>query len=118
MRQLAFAYGVECLASEEFALMLGFRPVEVPLENPAADPEKATETRTIIIFEKDPNPIVSKQEIAYWLPIFQQKLHEAQAAKMEAEIAARHAAREAAERRKAQREAEEHAQRQAKKRRD
>lgn len=82
--RLAYAYGIETMASEEFALLIGFRPVEIPLEapKPAAD----TPSRYKIIYEKDPNPVVSQQEIAYWLPIFKRKLHEARAAQAEARL--------------------------------
>jgi predicted RNA-binding protein with PIN domain len=74
--RLAFAYGMETMASEEFALLLGFRPVEI-------EPEQPTQKRRIrIVFEKDPNPRVTMDEIAYWLPIFKRKLHEVRAARM------------------------------------
>jgi uncharacterized protein len=66
--RLAFAYGLETLSSEEFALMLGFRPVEIQ--------EETTKTKTIkIVYDKDPNPVVTQDEINYWLPIFKRKLY-------------------------------------------
>lgn len=78
INQLCFAYGVETLASEEFALMIGFRPVErEPLD--AANPKG--KKRVEIVYDKEPNPNVTVQEIAYWLPIFKQRLKEAQVAK-------------------------------------
>src|SRR5258706_7792555 len=72
--RLAFAYGIETMASEEFALLLGFRPVEPDPE--AAQPDKPA-SRPVIVYDKDPNPVVSHKEIAYWLPIFKRRLHEA-----------------------------------------
>ena len=85
--RLAYAYGMTSMSSEEFALLLGFRPVErEPLEN---TPE--SKPRICIVYEKDPNPVVSAQEIAYWLPIFKQKLEAAHAER----IAAREAERAA-----------------------
>jgi predicted RNA-binding protein with PIN domain len=100
IRRLAFAYGMETMASEEFALLIGFRPVEVePLpEQPAPAPTP----RVKVVFEKNPNPVVSPQEVAYWLPIFKRKLHEARASRMQAQIEARNAAREKSKRRKSE----------------
>jgi predicted RNA-binding protein with PIN domain len=73
--RLAFAYGIETIPSEEFALMIGFRPVEPDPE--AARPDQSSQARPAIIYEKDPNPVVTPQEIAYWLPIFKHRLAEA-----------------------------------------
>ncbi len=74
--RLAFAYGIETMPSEEFALMIGFRPVEIePIEPEAVKPEPPP--RNLVTFEKDPNPVVTPQEIAYWLPIFKRRLLEA-----------------------------------------
>jgi predicted RNA-binding protein with PIN domain len=81
--RLAYAYGIETMPSEEFALLLGFRPVELPPEAP--DKPK----RIKIVYEKDPNPQVTPQEIAYWLPIFKRRLQEARAARALAEQAER-----------------------------
>ncbi len=73
--RLAFAYGIETMSSEEFALLIGFRPVEVePDPDPPAKPENL---RNVIVYEKNPNPVVTPQEIAYWLPIFKRRLAEA-----------------------------------------
>ncbi|HVO43938.1 MAG TPA: NYN domain-containing protein [Aggregatilineales bacterium] len=94
--RLAFAYGITTLSSEEFALMLGFRPVEIDPQ-PAPPPEKA---RVKIIYEKDPDPVVTKQEIAYWLPIFKQRLEQARAERMARELAEREARRAVAARRR------------------
>ena len=83
--RLAYAYGIETLPSEEFALMIGFRPVEVepePAQTPAATGGKGSRD-VKIVFDKDPNPVVTKAEIAYWLPIFKQKLDEARRRKIE-----------------------------------
>jgi len=74
--RLAFAYGIETMASEEFALLIGYRPVE--REPEAVEPENPR--RFTFVYEKDPNPVVTPQEIAYWLPIFKQRLHLARAA--------------------------------------
>jgi hypothetical protein len=75
--RLAFAYGIETMSSEEFAILIGFRPVEIDPETPvpAADKKPAA----AVVYEKDPNPIVTPQEIAYWLPIFKRRLYEARA---------------------------------------
>lgn len=96
--RLAYAYGVETMASEEFALLLGFRPVEIENAPPAADGKRQVK----IVYDKDPNPIVSPQEIAYWLPIFKRKLHEVRAATAVEKIAERQRIEEA---RKARKEA-------------
>lgn len=69
--RLARAYGMETMSSEEFALLLGFRPVEVDPDM-RRQPGKKAEVK--IVFEKNPNPVVTQQEIAYWLPIFKQRL--------------------------------------------
>lgn len=76
--RLAFAYGIETMASEEFALLIGFRPVEREPEPSQPD----TPRQITLVYEKDPNPIVTPEEIAYWLPIFKHRLHMARAAKM------------------------------------
>jgi predicted RNA-binding protein with PIN domain len=73
--RLAFAYGIETMSSEEFALLIGFRPVEIKPDPP--EPAKAPSPRNLVIYEKDPNPVVTPQEIAYWLPIFKRRLVEA-----------------------------------------
>lgn len=91
--RLAHAYGIESMASEEFALLIGFRPVEVDEEtkpeparkNGAHGPEQDVK----IVFDKDPNPVVSKAEIAYWLPIFKRRLAVARAARAAARLAQR-----------------------------
>lgn len=89
--QLAHAYGIEAMASEEFALLIGFRPVEAEEapEPTRKDGMKGAEQNVKIVFDKDPNPIVSKAEIAYWLPIFKRRLFEARAARAAARLAAR-----------------------------
>jgi predicted RNA-binding protein with PIN domain len=96
IRRLAFAYGMETMASEEFALLIGFRPVEVE-----PTPEQPA-PRVQVVYEKNPNPYVSPQEVAYWLPIFKRKLHKVRAARMQAQIEARNAAREKSKRRKSE----------------
>ncbi|MBX3064272.1 MAG: NYN domain-containing protein [Anaerolineae bacterium] len=85
--RLAFAYGIDTMASEEFALMIGFRPVEREVE----DPDKAngkTEKRIAFVYEKDPNPVISTQEIAYWLTVFKRRQWEVRAARMAQQDAA------------------------------
>lgn len=77
--RLAYAYGIETMASEEFALMLGFRPIEREDDPPPSSANGSANpgTPAARVYEKDPNPVVSPQEIAYWLPIFKRRLHEA-----------------------------------------
>jgi uncharacterized protein len=78
--RLAYAYGIETMSSEEFALLIGFRPVE-----PEPEPDKpAPDPRNVIVYEKNPNPVVTPQEIAYWLPIFKRRLAEARLRKRQA----------------------------------
>jgi predicted RNA-binding protein with PIN domain len=96
--QLAFAYGVETLSSEEFAIMLGFRPVELPAETPNAP------RRVVILYDKDPNPNISAQEVAYWLPIFKARLEQFRANKMAAQVAAETELAEKRQARKARKE--------------
>jgi len=87
--RLAYAYGLETMASEEFALLIGFRPVEI---TPEASTASATATPQVeIVFEKNPNPVVTPQEIAYWLPIFKRKLAEVRAAQARERLAAKEA---------------------------
>ncbi len=77
--RLAFAYGIETLSSPEFAIMIGFRPVEV---EPTVEPGKPpAPPRMTIVYDKDPNPVISPQEVAYWLPIFEQRLDKVRAAR-------------------------------------
>ena len=74
--RLAFAYGIETLSSAEFAILIGFRPVEAerqPLSPPGAEP------RITFVYEKDPDPVVTAQEIAYWLPVFERRLERTRA---------------------------------------
>ncbi|MCC7207333.1 MAG: NYN domain-containing protein [Anaerolineae bacterium] len=81
--RLAHAYGIETMASEEFALLIGFRPVEVE-ETPQSDRKngaRSPEKDVKIVFDKDPNPVVTQAEIAYWLPIFKRRLAIARAAR-------------------------------------
>jgi hypothetical protein len=78
--RLAFAYGIETMSSEEFALLIGFRPVEI--EERAPSEQEKPKRHIEIVYEKDPNPVVTPQEIAYWLPIFKRRLHLARAARM------------------------------------
>jgi predicted RNA-binding protein with PIN domain len=94
--RLAFAYGITTLSSEEFAIMLGFRPVEL---DPSLAPP-AEKPIVKIIYEKDPNPHVTTQEIAYWLPIFKQRLEVARAERLAQELAEKEARRQAAERKR------------------
>jgi uncharacterized protein len=84
--RLAFAYGIETISSEEFALMIGFRPVEVEREPGKPDKSDTTDKspRNVIVYDKDPNPIVSPREIAYWLPIFKRRVAEARLKKRQA----------------------------------
>ena len=77
--RLAFAYGIETISSPEFAIMIGFRPVEV--DTPPEPGKPPTPPRMTFVYEKDPNPVVSPQEVAYWLPIFEQRLHKARVAR-------------------------------------
>ncbi|HLY28030.1 MAG TPA: NYN domain-containing protein [Aggregatilineales bacterium] len=74
--RLAFAYGIETLSSPEFAIMIGFRPVDIDPEGAKA--AKARQPRSAqavkIAYDKEPNPVVSPQEVAYWLPIFERRL--------------------------------------------
>lgn len=85
--RLAFAYGIDTMASEEFALMIGFRPVEREVEDPAKANGK-TEKRIAFVYEKDPNPVISTQEIAYWLTVFKRRQWEVRAARMAQQDAA------------------------------
>src|SRR5258707_2270400 len=73
--RLAFAYGIETLSSPEFAIMIGFRPVEME-SLPGDPPEKK---RITFVYEKDPNPVITTQEVNYWLPIFEKRLEPTQA---------------------------------------
>jgi predicted RNA-binding protein with PIN domain len=84
--RLARAYGMETMQSEEFALLLGFRPVEVTPEESKRTGKKAG---IQIVYEKDPNPTVSQDEIAYWLPIFKRKMQLVQLSRAEARVQAR-----------------------------
>jgi predicted RNA-binding protein with PIN domain len=77
--QMCFAYGIETMTSEEFAVLIGFRPVEREIE-----PGKP-ETRIYFTFEKDPDPVVSKDEIVYWLTIFKRHQAEVRAARKSAQ---------------------------------
>lgn len=79
IERLAYAYGIETMPSEEFALMLGFRPVEI---EPAPEKQE-TDRRYLFVYEKDPDPQVSIQEIAYWLPIFKRRIAEVRIARRE-----------------------------------
>jgi len=75
--RLASAYGIKTLSSPEFAIRIGFRPVETPPEagKPAA-PKHVT-----FVYDKEPNPVVTSKEVDYWLPIFEQRLELARAAR-------------------------------------
>jgi predicted RNA-binding protein with PIN domain len=84
--RLADAYGMETMASEEFALLIGFRPVEMDPMEPQA--RKAKEPAKIV-FEKNPNPVVTQEEIAYWLPIFKRRLYAVRLARAEHRMADR-----------------------------
>lgn len=75
--RLAFAYGIETLSSAEFAILIGFRPVEAEPESQPAKLIPGQEPRITFVYEKDPDPVVSPQEIAYWLPIFEKRLERA-----------------------------------------
>jgi predicted RNA-binding protein with PIN domain len=79
--QLCFAYGIETMPSEEFALLLGLRPVEREVE---VAPNK-TETRVYFTFEKDPDPRVTTEEIVYWLTVFKRKQAQVRAARKAAQ---------------------------------
>ena len=74
--RLAFTYGIDTMASEEFAIMLGLRPVD---EEDGPEPEMPKPP--MFRFEKDPNPLITPQEIAYWLSIFKRRLHQTQRAR-------------------------------------
>jgi predicted RNA-binding protein with PIN domain len=103
--QLCYAYGIETLSSEEFALLIGFRPVEPdPEEEAATDKKNVDPTRIRVVYAKDPNPMVSKGEIAYWLPIFERKLQIARAARVKAKMEAAAEEERAREARKTARE--------------
>jgi predicted RNA-binding protein with PIN domain len=88
--RLARAYGMETMSSEEFALLLGFRPVEIDPEMQKALGKK---TAIRVVYEKNPNPVVTQEEIAFWLPIFKRKLAMVRLAHAEGRVAER-AARE------------------------
>jgi predicted RNA-binding protein with PIN domain len=81
---LCWAYGIETMASEEFALLLGFRPVEKEVE--PVQPGQPAEKRVYITFEKDPDPFVSPTEIAYWLTIFKRRQYEVRLARRQASV--------------------------------
>jgi predicted RNA-binding protein with PIN domain len=83
--RLAFAYGIKTIPSEEFALLIGFRPIEREVEEPAKDATKDKPKQFTFIYEKDPNPVISKQEIAYWLTIFKRRQWEVRAARRAAQ---------------------------------
>jgi predicted RNA-binding protein with PIN domain len=79
--RLAFAYGIETISAPEFAIMIGFRPVEA---DPELSPNKPpVPPRNSIVYEKNPNPVISQQEVAYWLPIFEKRLKEVRIARRE-----------------------------------
>lgn len=78
--RLAFAYGIDTISSPEFAIMIGFRPVET---EPEPNKPPATPPRISFVYDKDPNPVISPQEVAYWLPIFEKRLKESRLARRE-----------------------------------
>ncbi len=88
--RLAHAYGMETMTSEEFALLLGFRPVEID-----ADERRKAGKKPIfkMVYEKDPDPRVTQDEIAYWLPIFKRRMAAVRLVRAEQQVA-EHAARE------------------------
>ncbi len=75
--RLAFAYGIETLSSAEFAILIGFRPVEAEPQQTQSQP--SAEPRVTFVYEKDPNPVVTAKEVDYWLPIFERRLELARA---------------------------------------
>jgi predicted RNA-binding protein with PIN domain len=79
--RLAFAYGIETLSSPEFAIMIGFRPVEVD-EQPIKSHSLPAPARVTFVYDKDPNPTITQQEVAYWLPIFERRLEQARAVRV------------------------------------
>jgi predicted RNA-binding protein with PIN domain len=87
--RLAFAYGIETISSPEFAIMIGFRPVEIDPDmdgrasggNP---PPLPAQQRIRFVYEKDPDPKISQQEVAYWLPIFERRLEQVKLARLKA----------------------------------
>jgi uncharacterized protein len=78
--RLARAYGMETMSSEEFALLLGFRPVEIDEAEHRRTGKKAG---VKFVYEKEPNPVVTPEEIAYWLPVFKRKLFTVRLARAE-----------------------------------
>ena len=75
--RLASALGIKTLSSPEFAIRIGFRPVEM-----APDSGKpSTPQRVTLVNDKESNPVVTTQDVAYWLPIFEQRLEVARAAR-------------------------------------
>jgi uncharacterized protein len=79
--RLAFAYGIETISAPEFAIMIGFRPIEADPE-----PNKPPAPRISLVYDKDPNPVITSQEVAYWLPIFEKRLKEVRLARHEERI--------------------------------
>jgi predicted RNA-binding protein with PIN domain len=80
--RLAFAYGIETLSSPEFAILIGFRPVEVDSEQGGASGQAPEQPKQVtFVYDKDPNPVVSPQEIAFWLPIFERRLERTRVAR-------------------------------------
>src|SRR5438045_1969371 len=78
IRRLAFAYGIETLSSPEFAILIGFRPVEVEPEiGQPPEPKRIT-----FVYDKDPDPKITPAEVAYWLPIFERRLERARALRL------------------------------------
>ncbi len=74
--RLAYAYGIETVSSPEFAIMIGFRPIDIDV-TPGTSPlaAKGREGQGVkFVYDKDPNPVVSPQEVSYWLPIFESRL--------------------------------------------
>src|SRR3954447_10908757 len=50
--RLAFAYGIETMSSPEFAILIGFRPVEVDPEPGKPPPPPGTPRRITFVYEK------------------------------------------------------------------
>ena len=75
--RLASALGIKTLSSPEFAIRIGFRPVEMASESSKA----STPQRVTLANGKESNPVVTTQDVAYWLPIFEQRLELARTAR-------------------------------------
>lgn len=83
--RLAFAYGITTMPSEEFALLIGFRPIERDDDSVPVQGNAALSKTIEVVYEKDPNPVISPEEIAYWLVVFKRKIYDTRLKKQAAQ---------------------------------